>query len=76
MATLRNLEVGAVALPPPTTKAEGIAKAEEVLSSELRDELWRASVDFENGDYVELTAAELETCIETGESPWLVEFHD
>jgi hypothetical protein len=70
MATSPNPEVGVVA-PPPRTGTQA-----SVISSELRDELWRACEDFENGDYIELTAEDLETCIETGESPWLVEFHD
>jgi len=39
------------------------------VSSDLEAELLAAERDFENGDYIELTAEELERCIETGEWP-------
>jgi hypothetical protein len=41
--------------------------------AELEAELRQAEADFVNGDYVELTAEQLEHCIRTGESPWLDE---
>lgn len=37
---------------------------------DLEREIQAALADFERGDYIELTAEELEHCAETGESPW------
>jgi hypothetical protein len=39
-------------------------------SPDLERELRQAEEDFIVGHYVELTAEQLERCIETGESPW------
>ncbi len=39
-------------------------------SAELEAELSAAATDFDRGDYLELSAEQLERCIATGESPW------
>jgi hypothetical protein len=44
--------------------------------SDLEAELLAAERDFENGDYIEVTAEQLERCIATGESPWPDESRD
>ena len=45
-------------------------------SPELEAELLEAERDFETGNYIELTAEQLEHCARTGESPWPDEFLD
>ncbi len=39
-------------------------------SPDLETELRSALEDLANGDFIELTAEELERCIRTGASPW------
>jgi hypothetical protein len=58
--------------PNSGTKAAGraISSLPSVVSSDLEDELRSAADDFERGDYIELSAEQLERCIATGESPW------
>jgi hypothetical protein len=38
--------------------------------SDLLAEIQSAEVDFERGDYLDLTPEQLARCIETGEFPW------
>lgn len=47
--------------------AGGPAPAPE---SDLLAEILSAEVDFERGDYIDLTPEQLARCIETGEFPW------
>lgn len=46
------------------------------ISSDLEDGLRSAADDFEHGDYIDLSAEQLERCIARGESPWPDESRD
>jgi len=56
--------------PGTESAARGISSPPSAISSDLEDELRSAADDFERGDYIELSAEQLERCIATGESPW------
>ena len=58
-----------------TPKTSRVSEAERIAQSELEAELRQAELDFERGDYIELTPEQLERCIATGESPWPDESH-
>lgn len=46
------------------------------LSRELQIELRRAERDFDRGDFLDMTAEQLERCLSTGEDPWANESRD
>jgi len=52
------------------TSTTAVRSSEAAQQAELEAELRQAEADFVNGDYIELTAEQLERCIRTGESPW------
>lgn len=54
----------------PKTSRRPVTPAEEAAQVELEAELRQAERDFENGDFIELTAEQLDRIVETGESPW------
>lgn len=59
-----------------TPKTSRVTEAQRIAQSELAADLHQAELDFERGDYIELTPEQLERCITTGESPWPDESHD
>jgi hypothetical protein len=50
----------------PVSAPRRVAQA----NPDLERELLQALIDFERGDYIELTVEQLEHCAATGESPW------
>lgn len=55
------------------TMANREAKAtclEATTEADLDEDLRQAAQDFARGDFIELTVAELDRCIATGEWPW------
>jgi hypothetical protein len=62
--------VGNPSNPGTKAAARGGSLPHSGISSDLEDELRSAADDFEHGDYVELSAEQLERCIAIGKSPW------
>ena len=58
--------------PLPSEAATLVSPARRVGQADaaLERELLQAMQDFERGDFIELTAEQLEHCAATGESPW------
>jgi len=67
--------VGNPSNPGTKAAARGPSSPPSTISSDLEAELRSAAEDFERGDYIELSAEQLERCIANGESPWLDESH-
>ena len=61
--------VGNPSNPGTKAAAREISSPPRAISSDLEDELRSAADDFENGDYIELSAEQLERGITNGESP-------
>ncbi len=57
-------------MTPNDTAAKLPARRRVRVTPELEAELRQADEDFARGDYIELTAEQLDRCIATGESPW------
>jgi hypothetical protein len=68
--------VGTPSNPGTKAAARGISSPPSAISSDLEDELRSATDDFEHGDFIELSAEQLERCIANGESPWPDESRD
>jgi len=54
----------------PSVPARALTSKRVKVPPDLAAELRQADEDFERGDFIELTSAQLERCIATGESPW------
>jgi hypothetical protein len=60
----------AQAVPSPVVAPAISARRVVAADPDLERELLQAEQDFDTGDYIELTADQLEHCAATGESPW------
>ena len=60
----------AQALPSPEAAPTTSPRRVVAADPDLERELLQAEQDFDTGDYIELSADQLEHCAATGESPW------
>ncbi len=63
-------------MTPKDARAKKLTTKRVKVPPDLAAELRQADEDFARGDYIELTRAQLDRAIATGESPWPDESRD